>query len=312
LKVAPVAAGRAVPEDGNDGGGPPNRKTMIAIGLAALALVVIVALFFLLSGGDSDEEESNILSPSIDCTNTDLASHGIICASEVLRAREIELSDLYLAVLAQAEGQQRVALQQGYAAYQSRRDGCQAANCIATVYDAREGELGQYDLPVQAEAAAAAVEEAPAEAVPETQTVERPADTRPAERVPAAERPSTPVETRPTPSETRPAPQPDSPRATRTTPPQPIGNPGSWVRASDYPANVLRNGEQGTSRYQVRVGANGVPTACFTTGSSGHFQLDARACNMVMSRARFQPGRDASGNPAAGLYSGSHSWRAPR
>lgn len=313
LKVAPVAAGRGVSEDGNDGTNPPNQKKMIAIGAALLAIVVIIALFFLLRGGESDEAaESGALSPSVDCYNTDLSSHGIICASEDLSARETELSELYEAVLAQVDGQQRVALQQGYAAYQARRDECRTAACITTVYDAREGELGQYELPAETEPETAAVEETPDELAPETQTTERPTETSPAERTPVAETPRTPTETQPTPAETRPVPQPDPPRTTRTTPPQPIGNPGNWVRASDYPANILRNGEEGTSRYQVRVGANGVPTACFTIGSSGHFQLDARACNMVMSRARFRPGRDGSGNPAAGLYSGSYRWRAPR
>jgi len=313
LKVAPVAAGRAAPESGNDGTRPPNQKKVIAIGAALLALIVIIVLFFLLSGGDSDEAaESGVLSPSVDCSNTELKSHGIICGSEALGARETELSDLYEAVLAQADGQERVALQQGYAAYQARRDECQTAACVTTVYDAREGELGQYDLPVQANEDTVAVEETSDEPVPEAQTPDRPIETVPAERAPVVETPRTPTETRPTPAETRPTPQPDPPRTTRTTAPEPIGNPGNWVRASDYPANMLRNGEEGTSRYQVRVGANGVPTACFTVGSSGHFQLDARACNMVMSRARFRPGRNASGNPAAGLYSGSHRWRAPR
>ncbi|RED16278.1 TIR domain-containing protein [Parasphingopyxis lamellibrachiae] len=311
LKVAPVASGRAAPGDGEAGGNPPNRKTMMVIGAAVLAIVVILLLFFFLSGGESGEEaENSVLSPSVDCANTDLASHGIICASEALRSRESELSDLYEAVLTQADGQQRIALQQGYAAYQARRDECRTAACVATVYDAREGELGQYDLPVEADPDPAAEEDQSEEAAPEMQVPESPGETAPAERTPAAERPTTPVETRP--AETRPAAQPDPPRTTRTTPPEPIGNPGNWVRASDYPANILRNGEEGTSRFQVRVGANGVPTACFTIGSSGHFQLDARACNMVMSRGRFRPGRDASGNPVAGLYSGSYRWRAPR
>jgi uncharacterized protein len=313
LKVAPVAAGRAAAEDGNDGAGPPDRKKIIVIGAALLAAVIIAALFFLLSGGDSeDAAEAGVLSPSVDCSNAELTSHGIICASEDLSARETALSNLYEAVLAQAEGEQRISLQQGYAAFQARRDECRTAACIATVYDAREGELGQYDVPVETDVETVAAEDPAEELTPETQATETPVETAPTERTPAAERPGAPVETRPTPVETRPTPQPDPPRTGRATPPEPIGNPGNWVRASDYPSNILRNGEEGTSRYQVRVGANGVPTACFTIGSSGHFQLDARACNMVMSRARFRPGRDASGNPAAGLYSGSHRWRAPR
>lgn len=313
LSVAPVAAGRAEPEITDDGAGPPNRKMTIIIGAAVLAVIAILAVLFLLPGGDADEAvQTSALSPSIDCANTDLTSHGIICASEDLSARETQLSELYEAVLAQADGQDRVALQQGYAAYQARRDECRTAACVATVYDAREGELGQYDLPAAVADETVEIEESPATEEPDTQTPESPAEVRPADRAPIADRPVTPVETRPKPPQARPVPQPDPPRSTQSTAPEPIGNPGNWVRDGDYPANILRNGEEGTSRYQVRVGANGVPTACFTTGSSGHFQLDARTCNMVMSRARFRPGRDGAGNAAAGLYSGSHRWRAPR
>lgn len=313
LKVAPVATGRAAAEEGSDSAPPPDRKKMILIGAAVLAALVIAALFFLLSGSDSeDAAEDGVLSPSVDCADTGLASHRIICASEALRSRETELSDLYEAVLAEADGERRIALQQGYAAYQARRDECRTAACVAAVYDARAGELDQYDLPVEADTAPAAPEEQPQESAPEIPAPANPGDTVAAERAPPAERQTTPAETRQEPPRTQPAPEADPPRSTRVTPPEPIGNPGNWVRASDYPANILRNGEEGTSRFQVRVGANGVPTACFTIGSSGHFQLDARACNMVMSRGRFRPGRDASGNPVAGLYSGSYRWRAPR
>ncbi|MGP1281347.1 MAG: TIR domain-containing protein [Parasphingopyxis sp.] len=312
LKVAPVAAGRGRGDEPGDGG-PPDRKPLIIGGAVLLALVLIALLYFLLAGGDADEEAgSGILSPSVDCADTGLASHAIICGSETLRARETELSARYEAALAAVEGRDRIALQQGYAAYQARRDECRTAVCVAAVYDARDGELSEYDRPAEEAPTEPAEENAPAEAEPDAREADRAADTAPPVRAPAEDRTRAPAEERPVPPETRPAPQPDPPRSAETTPPQPVGNPAGWVRASDYPSNILRNGEEGTSRYQVRVGANGIPTACFTIGSSGHFQLDARACNMVMSRARFQPARNAAGNPVPGLYSGSHRWRAPQ
>lgn len=106
--------------------------------------------------------------------------------------------------------------------------------------------------------------------------------------------------------------EPDPPLQSETIPPEPIGDPSAWIRESDYPSNFLRNGEEGTSRFQVRVGPNGLPTVCFTIASSGHFQLDGRACALVMSRARFNPARNGSGNAVAGIYTGSHDWQAPR
>ncbi|QLC26542.1 TonB family protein [Parasphingopyxis algicola] len=311
LRVAPVGAGRGSGEAGD--GGPPDRKPLVFGGAVVLALVLIALLYVFLAGGDAEEEAGRgILSPSVDCSDTGLASHAIICGSEALSARETELSDRYEAALAAAEGRDRIALQQGYAAYQARRDECRTAACIAAVYDAREGELAEYDIPVEQGPPVPPDEEGPAQPEPEAREADRPVETAPPARAPVEERPRQTTEERPTQPETRPAPQPDPPRRAETTPPQPIGNPAGWVRAADYPANILRNGEEGTSRYQVRVGANGIPTACFTIGSSGHFQLDARACNMVMSRARFQPARNAAGNPVPGLYTGSHRWRAPR
>ncbi|WP_299323149.1 TIR domain-containing protein [Parasphingopyxis sp.] len=317
LKVAPVSAGRSDPEQSDGDGGSP-KNPMLLYGALGLAALVAIVLAFLLwpSGEETDSAAGGVLSPTVDCANTDLPSHAIICGSEALRARETELSQRYDAALEQAEGEERVALQQGYAAYQARRDECRTEACITTVYDAREGELSAYALPEDSAPAEGAEQDAIAEPqadTPDSAPANQP-DTATPILPPVPERPSQP--TRETPStpepRSRPTPTPDPPRQSRTTPPQPIGNPSSWVRASDYPANILRNGEEGTSRFQVRVGANGIPTACFTIGSSGHFQLDARACNMVMSRARFRPARDASGNPTAGLYSGSHRWRAPR
>lgn len=316
-KIAPVAAGRTEPELTDGDGGSSNGRMILfgALGLVAL-LAIILAIVFWPDGDASEAVEDGVLSPTVDCADTELPSHAIICGSQALRVRETELSQRYAAALDQVEGEERVALQQSYAAFQARRDECRTEACITTVYDAREGELSAYAPPEDS---------APAEPMDPDESAEPEADTpdgTPASQpdtsastpAPAAERPSQPTRETPRPPEpqSRPTPTPDPPRQSRTTPPQPIGNPGSWVRASDYPANILRNGEEGTSRFQVRVGANGVPTACFTTGSSGHFQLDARACNMVMSRGRFRPARDGAGNPTAGLYSGSHRWRAPR
>ncbi|MEM8694827.1 MAG: TIR domain-containing protein [Pseudomonadota bacterium] len=313
MKIAPVATGRGTVEDGSGDSASPNRKMIVIARLVLLVLAaILILLFFLPDGETSDEAGPGVLSPSLDCADTALASHAIICGSEALSARERRLADRYEAALAQAEGSNRIALQQGYAAYQARRDQCRTAACVTTVYDAREGELAQFAAPAEPASEAVAEDTPPVDGAVNTPAAQTPAETAPSARIATPERDGPTVEGRPTSAETRPPPQADPPRQSQTTPPQPIGNPGGWVRASDYPANILRNGEEGTSRYQVRVGANGIPTACFTIGSSGHFQLDARACNMVMSRARFRPARDGAGNAVAGLYTGSHRWRAPR
>ncbi len=312
LKVAPVAAGVSDTATTRGDDGSNNKKPILFGVLGLLLLAILLAAVFLWPSDEADDAAApGVLSPSVDCADMSIPSHARICADPDLSSRETALSQRYQAALEILEGSERVALQQGHAGFLARRDECRSAACVSTVYDAREGELAEYDIPEEA-----LVEEpVNEEVVPEAEVTspdihETPdAPTRPEPtREPPTERTPDPA----TPPASRPPPEPDPPRQSRTTPPQPVGNPSGWVRASDYPSNILRNGEQGTSRYQVRVGANGLPTACFTIGSSGHFQLDARACNMVMSRARFQPARDGSGNAVAGIYSGSHRWRAPR
>jgi TonB family protein len=313
LNVAPVPM--APQGDDNDGGTPfgfDRRRLMLFGGLALLALLIVLALVFLLPSGGEEEEDGaaarGVLSSNVDCGDMSLPSHGIICGSDALAARETAIDEAYGRAMTEAEGRSRVDLQQGQADFMARRDECRSEACLAIVYDARAEELEQVlgeeiAVPevVTEESAAADTEESAA----------RPA---PREDPATGARPSTPDPTEPrapTSEPRTPAPDPEPSRGIATTPPQPASSPASWVQAGDYPSDILRNGEQGTTRYQVTVGANGLPTNCFTIGTSGHWQLDARACRRVMSRARFQPARDSSGNAVSGVYANSYRWVAP-
>lgn len=88
-----------------------------------------------------------------------------------------------------------------------------------------------------------------------------------------------------------------------------LKNPGSVVLDSDYPAR--NHDKQGTTRFELIVGADGKPVSCTTTVSSGHDVLDQSACNAFVKRARFSPAKDEAGNPIAGRYKGSITWKAP-
>ncbi|MBC2777117.1 TonB family protein [Parasphingopyxis marina] len=306
LNVAPAPM-TLEPESGD--GGPPSgfdrRRMLLFGGLALLAVLVVLALVFLWPGGEESEDPAarGVLSSSVDCGDVALPSHGIICGSDALAARETAIGEAYERAMLDAEGRSRVELQQGQADFLARRDECRSEACLAIVYDAREEELEQV-LGEEIEAP---------EEVPDADGEENPARPEPRDEPAAQDRPSPSGRAEPSPSqpEPRPAPEPAPSRGVATTPPQPANNPASWVQVGDYPSDILRNGEQGTTRYQVSVGANGLPTNCFTIGTSGHWQLDARACRRVMSRARFQPARDASGNAVSGVYAGSYRWVAP-
>lgn len=79
----------------------------------------------------------------------------------------------------------------------------------------------------------------------------------------------------------------------------------------DYPAAAVRNGEQGAVAFSLSVGADGRPTACAVTGSSGSAILDSTTCRLLMMRANFEPARDSKGRPTSDTVVGRIVWRLP-
>lgn len=92
---------------------------------------------------------------------------------------------------------------------------------------------------------------------------------------------------------------------------RPRGNPSAWVTNDDYPASALRNEEQGRTAFRLAIGADGQPTSCTVTASSGARALDDAACRLLMRRARFTAARDADGAAVAGTYANSFLWQIP-
>jgi len=120
------------------------------------------------------------------------------------------------------------------------------------------------------------------------------------EAVPAE--PPAPAEPAPLPAsieeDTAAAPAPQPPPAApgvAVQPPQRL--PGQ--AAPRYPPAALRRGETGTVVVSVQVDAEGRPAAVEVSQRSGSFELD-RAALEAVSRWRFEPARDASGQPVPG------------
>lgn len=88
-----------------------------------------------------------------------------------------------------------------------------------------------------------------------------------------------------------------------------LKNPGGIITERDYPPSEHK--KEGTTRFELMVGPDGKPVSCSTTVSSGYEILDKTACDAFLKRARFSPAKDASGNPTAGKYKGSVTWKAP-
>jgi protein TonB len=106
-------------------------------------------------------------------------------------------------------------------------------------------------------------------------------------------------------------PVPPSPPHRTFEPARARANLGSYVSDADYPDSASRDGEQGTTRFRLSVGADGRVTDCTVTGSSGSSALDAATCRLMKSRARFTPARDSNGNPATDNVASAIRWVLP-
>ncbi len=89
-----------------------------------------------------------------------------------------------------------------------------------------------------------------------------------------------------------------APLVAAVEPPRPLAN----QPAPRYPASALRRGESGTVVVQVEVGVDGRPASLRIATPSGSRALDSAAVDAV-ARWRFEPARDASGQPVAGSLS---------
>ena len=92
---------------------------------------------------------------------------------------------------------------------------------------------------------------------------------------------------------------------------KPKGDSSGWLTTDDYPTRSIRERQEGRTGYRLTVDAAGRVTACAVTGPSGHTELDARACQLLPKRARFDPARDTNGAAVNGSYSGNIQWRLP-
>ena len=95
------------------------------------------------------------------------------------------------------------------------------------------------------------------------------------------------------------------------SPAKPKGNPGLWVRSTDYPAVALRSNVEGTTAFSLSVDEAGTVTDCVVTSTSGSPELDATTCRFIQLRARFYPATDEDGNAIPGGYSSRVRWQIP-
>lgn len=107
---------------------------------------------------------------------------------------------------------------------------------------------------------------------------------------------------------------PNAPPVQQFTPkaPAPANDPSRWATTNDYPASALRREEQGVTRFRVVVSSDGRPLNCEVTASSGSKLLDDKTCDLVESRARFEPATNDAGERIVGTYSNAVRWQLPK
>ncbi|WP_197273774.1 energy transducer TonB [Porphyrobacter sp. AAP60] len=77
---------------------------------------------------------------------------------------------------------------------------------------------------------------------------------------------------------------------------------------SSYPRDALAQGEQAIMRMRVIVTAEGAVESCTLIKATNTIRLESSVCD-VMQRARFEPARDANGQPFRSLFATSVTYR---
>jgi TonB family protein len=79
-------------------------------------------------------------------------------------------------------------------------------------------------------------------------------------------------------------------------------NADHLMTADDYPTAALQAGDYGVVSIHLQVTADGRVGGCAVTETSGSAPLDQATCSLALRRARFDPARDAAGQPIPGDY----------
>lgn len=92
---------------------------------------------------------------------------------------------------------------------------------------------------------------------------------------------------------------------------KPVGSPGRWVNARDYPLEMLRQRQQGIVQFRLSVDAYGKATQCHIQQSTRPQEFDDAVCKSLMKRAAFEPALDADGNPVASFWRNTVRFQLP-
>jgi TonB family protein len=90
------------------------------------------------------------------------------------------------------------------------------------------------------------------------------------------------------------------------------GGLASMFNSDDYPGSAIRKEEQGTSAVRFWVGTDGQARDCQIVESSGSAALDAKTCEVIAKRGKFEPARTAAGTAVDCIAYMRIRWVLPR
>jgi TonB family protein len=105
-----------------------------------------------------------------------------------------------------------------------------------------------------------------------------------------------------------PAPPPPPPGSQKARKAIPVLPPYSLISFADYPPAALRASEEGVVTFRLAIDRSGKVTGCTIAVSSGSPTLDSATCDLMRTRIRFRPARDAKGKPAPDTYTARVRW----
>jgi TonB family protein len=88
-------------------------------------------------------------------------------------------------------------------------------------------------------------------------------------------------------------------------------NPAAWFGEDAYPADAIRQNQQGRAVARLSIDSSGTPTGCTIVTSSRSTSLDSTTCSILMEHARFRPARDRNGVATVGDYTVPVRWVLP-
>ena len=98
------------------------------------------------------------------------------------------------------------------------------------------------------------------------------------------------------------------PAAAQSLPTLKSGN----ISINDYPAAMLRAGHGGTVVMLLTIDREGRVANCSIKRSSGYDDIDAHSCDVWSRRVRYNPARNAAGEPIVGIVTSAMRWEPPQ